>query len=219
MDYKKEIINRINGLSGSRSPYEIFSDWVKLMALAIQNASFPFRHDTLWQKREEQYLKIIEPYKRKESVFQEMYALLALLLEENLTDALGEIYMEAGLGNKNTGQFFTPFHVSCACAKLALEGWDGKKKISLNEPSCGGGGMVISVAKILQDRGINYQRYLQVVAQDLDWKAVYMCYVQLSLLGIDAVVAQGDTLLNPYIPGKTSPECPFYTPKYLGLIL
>lgn len=41
MDYKKEIINRINGLSGSRSPYEIFSDWVKLMALAIQNASFP----------------------------------------------------------------------------------------------------------------------------------------------------------------------------------
>ena len=87
MDYKKEIINRINGLSGSRSPYEIFSDWVKLMALAIQNASFPFRHDTLWQKREEQYLKIIEPYKRKESVFQEMYALLALLLEENLTDA------------------------------------------------------------------------------------------------------------------------------------
>ncbi len=33
---KREIIKRINALSGSRSPYEVFCDWVKCYALAIQ---------------------------------------------------------------------------------------------------------------------------------------------------------------------------------------
>lgn len=219
MDYKREIINRINSLSGSRSPYEVFSDWVKIMALSIQNVSFPFRQDEVWRMREKQYLQTMEPYGKQGKIFSEMFALLTMLLEEEVTDALGEIYMEAGMGSKNTGQFFTPFHVSCACAQLALDGWDGKEKISLNEPSCGGGGMIIAAAKILKDKGINYQHYLKVTAQDLDWKAVYMCYVQLSLLGIDAEVVQGNTLSDPYIPGKMPPECVFYTPKRLGALL
>ena len=49
-------------------------------------------------------------------------------------------------------------------------------------PKCGSGGMVVATAQVLQKRGINYQKTLDVVCQDLDWLAVYMCYVQLSLL-------------------------------------
>lgn len=37
-----------------------------------------------------------------------------------------------------------------------------------------------------------------MVCQDLDWTAVYMCYVQLSLFGVKAIVAQGNTLSEPY---------------------
>lgn len=38
MNYTKEIIERINKLSGSRSPYEVFCDWIKCSAISIQNA-------------------------------------------------------------------------------------------------------------------------------------------------------------------------------------
>lgn len=220
MDYKKEIIQRLNGLSGSRSPYEVFCDWVKCFALAIQNQCMIFRRDAVWEKREEQYIQAIRPYGESGKVFSEMSALLIQALGEEITDILGQIYMEAGLGNKNTGQFFTPFHgVSCACARILLTGEDGGRRVSMHEPSCGAGGMVIAAAVILKEKGIDYQRCLDVVAQDLDWKAVYMCYIQLSLLGIRAVVVQGNTLTEPYQKGRTDPERIFYTPKHMGMLL
>lgn len=219
MEYKKEIINRINSLSGSRSPYEVFCDWVKCSALAIQNQCMVFRQGKLWEEREARYMQTIGAYGRDGGMFAEMLGLLTMALEEEPTDMLGRIYMEAGPGNKNTGQFFTPFHVSKVCAAMALAGEDGKERITLNEPSCGAGGMVIAAAAVLRERGINYQRCLDVVAQDLDWKGVYMCYVQLSLLGIRAVVAQGDTLSEPYVPGRIVPERVFYTPRWMGVLL
>lgn len=78
--------------------------------------------------------------------------------------------------------------------------------------------MIIAAAKVLKDRGINYQNVMKVVAQDLDWKAVYMCYTQLSLLGINAVVVQGNTLEEP--DWRTRPkECIFRTPKNMGLLI
>ena len=183
MDYKKKIIERLNGLSGSRSPYEVFCDWVKCCAIAIQNAC-QIGGD-LRCKREEQYLQTIKPYGEQGAAFGDMMALLVMALNENIEDVLGQVYMEAGLGNKSTGQFFTPFHISLLCAEM----------------------------------GTNFQTRLDVVAQDLDWKAVHMCYIQLSLLGICATVVQGDTLSNPYIPGKVNPECVFYTPRKMGVLV
>lgn len=216
-DYKKEIIGKINKLSGCRSPYEVFYDWIKCSAIAIQNSCR--LHDNLWEKREEQFMQTLKPYGESGADFGDMLGILSMALENDIDDVLGKVYMEAELGNKSTGQFFTPFHVSRMCAELALQKEDGNQKITINEPSCGAGGMIIAAAAVLKDRGINYQRCLNVVAQDLDWKAVYMCYVQLSLLGIRAVVVQGDTLSEPYVPGETNQECIFYTPKHMGVLL
>ena len=217
MDYKKEIIERLNGLSGSRSLYEVFCDWVKCCAIAIQNAC-QIGGD-LRCKREEQYLQTIKSYGEQGVVFGDIMALLVMALNDNIEDVLGQVYMEAGLGNKSTGQFFTPFHISLMCAELVTGKNDENEKITLNEPSCGAGGMIIAVAESLRRRGINFQTRLDVVAQDLDWKAVYMCYIQLCLLGICATVVQGDTLSNAYIPGKVNPECVFYTPRKMGVLV
>ena len=218
MDYKKEIIKSIYSLSGSRSPYDVFSDWIKCCALSIQNNCIVKKKE-LWKKREDEYLQTIRPYGKAGGMFGEMLGLLTLALESEVTDILGEIYMAAGLGNKNTGQFFTPFHVSKVCTQLLLIEEDGNRTIKMNEPACGAGGMVIAAAAVLKERGINYQRCLDVVAQDLDWKAVYMCYTQLSLLGIRAVVVQGDTITDPYTPETADPRRVFYTPKKMGLLI
>ena len=91
--------------------------------------------------------------------------------------------------------------------------------MKFNEPSTGGGGMIIAAVKVLKDRGINPQYCMDVVARDLDWKGVYMTYVQLSLLGIKATVVQGDSLGEPFIdPRKYSPERVLYTPARKGMI-
>lgn len=151
--------------------------------------------------------------------FVEMLVLLAETLETEMSDILGQIYMESGMGSKAAGQFFTPYHLSELCAELALAGPDENGRYKINEPSCGGGGMIIAAASALKQRGVNYQSVMDVVAQDLDWKGVYMCYLQLSLLGISAICVQGDTLSEPYIPRVTEKSHILVTPKKAGVLL
>ena len=217
MDYKKYIVKSIQSFSGQYTPYQIFSDWVQMIALAIQNTCVlwkPIRDD-----RERQYLDIAKKYTKEEiKTFCDMAGALTLAFEERFGDILGEIYMESGCGNKGTGQFFTPYHLSYATARLLYGDKISKDEIlEVNEPSAGGGGMIIALAEAMKDNGVNYQRKLHVVAQDLDWNAVYMTYVQLSLLGVKAIVVQGDTLA-PYRKGCDERRV-FRTPAEMGLLL
>lgn len=217
---KDEIIQTILQMSGRHSPYEIFSDWVLMQAMAMQNGCHPLFHNSIWHQREKTYMHTISKYNKAEiDNFVRMEALLTMAFEDEIKDFLGEIYMESGCGSKHTGQFFTPFHISLAAASLMVpDDVSEDNPFIVCEPSSGGGGMVIAYARVLKDRGINYQRCMDVVAQDLDWKGVYMTYVQLSHLGIKAVVAQGDALSEPYT--KNYPEeRVFITPIKAGVII
>lgn len=222
---KKKIIAEIDSISGAHSPYEVFSDWVRCCSLSICN-TVHLIHDEVWQQRDRDYVDTIKRYPDgTEYRFAGMFCMLGDLLSEEMTDALGEIYMEAGMGSKSAGQFFTPFHVAELTAKMATQGSiksfkSGMTKlITLTEPSVGGGGMVIATAKVLKEAGINYQKYLDVVAQDLDWKGVYMTYLQCSLLGIKATVVQGNTLSAPFDVKRTHPRHVMKTPAKMGALI
>ena len=196
MDYKKEIIKILTSFEGGWSPYDLFCDWIKMLALSISNTT-DIIQGKLWQEREKDYLNTIKKYDAVKDRFVEMSGYLTLALDQEITDVLGQIYMEAGLGNKYTGQFFTPFHLSLLTAQLNMP-QEIEEPIKLNEPSTGGGGMILAVARVMLKRGYNPQQWLDVVAQDLDWKGVYMTYVQISLLGLKGVVVQGDSLIEPF---------------------
>lgn len=219
MNRKKDIINTIRSISGKYSEYEVFTDWIRCCALSISN-SLDILHGKVWQDRERTYLDTIKKYTAKEAKeFARMCAMLAETFEDHMSDVLGEIYMEAGMGSRAAGQFFTPYHLSLACAKMGVNGYSPEDgPFTINEPSCGGGGMIIAAAQALKDKGINYQRCMRVVAQDLDWKGVYMCYVQLSLLGIHAICVQGNTLSEPYQKTYASGRV-LYTPKAMGILI
>lgn len=218
MNRKKEIEQTILQMSGDRSPYNVFEDWVECMALSISNAC-QMIHDKVYQERERKFAAIVQQYKKPPvEKFAEMFVMLSETLESGISDILGEIYMEMELGNKNTGQFFTPYHVSFMCAEASLQGYEGDHILIIHEPSCGGGGMIIAAAAVLSKRGMNYQKLMHVVAQDLDWKAVHMTYVMLSLMGINAVVAQGDTLIEPYHSGYPKDRV-FRTPANKGALI
>ena len=198
MCYKEQMTKIIIAMSGSHSCYEIFRDFVEMSAISIQNGC-SILHDKHYKAREEKYLSIAKKYTKEElKMMCNMLGLLQMALEEEMEDVLGQVYMESGCGSKYTGQFFTPFQLASLTAQVAIE---KRNKIKLIEPSTGGGAMIIGAAKALKDMGIDYQRKLEVVAQDIDWIGVYMTYVQISLLGISGIVVQGDSLCEPYHAG------------------
>ena len=207
----EEIVKTILSLSGSYSPSIIFDDWIKLMAITLANNPHINENET-WKYREQQYLDIIKKYNSSEiEKFALMYAKLIELFNKEISDYLGEIYMKCEMGNGRLGQFFTPFHLSELTSKVAGLKSDLNGIYNVYEPTCGGGGMILAYAKYLQDEGINYQQKMRVVAQDLDWRGVYMTYVQCSILGIKAKICQGDTLSEPIVKEE---HRIFYTPAY-----
>ena len=218
---EKNILKQIEKFSGKHSPYTIFSDWMTMLALSIANTCTMI-HGKIYQEREEWYESIKKKYDENEfMMFVEMTAYLVEALEEEMTDILGGVFMQSGAGNGRLGQFFTPFHLAELNARIGLDGMleqCGDGKLRLSEPSSGGGSMVIAVAKALKERGIDYQKKMEVVAQDLDWLGVFMSYIQFSLLGIDAIVVQGDTLCEPYVPGYPE-ERILRTPRNMGALI
>lgn len=217
MNYKNEIVKTIQSMSGKYSSYNIFHDWCEISAIAIQNACVLI-HDDIWQKREEMYKAIFLKYtKDEQEKLIYMFNLLPEAIEDKMGDILGEIYMESGAGNKYVGQFFTPFHLSLLTARLDLELFNGEV-VKMCEPSIGSGGMIIAAAKVIKEKGYDYQKHMEVVGQDLDWLAVYMSYLQLSLLGIDAIIVQGSTLQEPYVEGYPR-ERVMRTPRNTGALI
>jgi hypothetical protein len=124
--------------------------------------------------------------------------MLALSLEHEQTDVLGRLYHRLEIHNEQSGQFFTPYPVCLAMAKMLVH--DAKhlveeqEFIRAQEPCVGSGAMVIALAQALREEGMNYQQCLHVTAIDLDIVAVHMSYVQCTLLHIPAIILHGDTL-------------------------
>lgn len=219
MKAKEELIKCIQSMTGEYSAYTIFRDWAEASALAMQNACM-LQHDKLWIQREERYKAIMNKHKGSSEKFSEMLALLAMAFEENVEDVLGDVYMKSGCYSKQLGQFFTPFHLAYLMATAAItDDINDDVIIPVNEPSVGGGANIIAFAKVIREKGFNPQKILRITAQDLDWLAVYMSYLQFGLLGLDAVVVQGDSLCDPYTMDGYPAERVFMTPARMGVLL
>lgn len=200
-----KIIKTMQSMIGKYGIYNIFEDWVCMMAMAYANQV------VYSQKREEIYRDIMNKYTEPErQKFFEMFAWLIEWAEVQMTDMLGYIYMHLEIGSKAHGQFFTPYNICRLMAKL--ESFNDEI-VTVNEPSCGAGGNIIALAEAMKERGINYQQNLEVVCQDIDTKAVYMTYVQMCLYGIPAIVYQANTLADPN--GIQSVTGKLYTTGYL----
>lgn len=187
-------------ISTKRHPAKVWSDFCYMAAAAISNA-VDKRHA---EAREERYLQIIRSYSKDEQqAFPQLIALTVETLERKpFQDFLGGQYMALGIGNKNAGQFFTPFDVCRVMAETAIPETVGetireKGYISVNDCACGAGATLIAAAEVLHNRGIDYQRNALFVGQDLDETVAMMCYVQMSLLGIAGYVHVGNTLTEP----------------------
>lgn len=184
---KKRFLKLLESVDNRYTPVQVFTDFVTLSAISISNSLTPNK------ALEDEYNSIAAKYSADGlSKFAEMLAVTAEALEEKYCDFLGECFSELGATNAKTGQFFTPYSLS----KLsALATFDASKEFQkINEPACGSGSMIIAMCEVMQEHNYNYQTNALFIAQDIDYRCGYMCYVQLSLLGVPAIVNIGDTL-------------------------
>lgn len=197
-----DIIKLLDTGSYKVGRHELLSDVFQCGAIAIAN-KFDRRQA---KKREETYLSIIKKYDKDTQqliteIFAEISVLLLSQIDMGFDDYLGELYMLSETSNSKAGQFFTPYSVSKACAEACIdektvnEYIEKDKIIKLNEPACGAGGMIIAAIDILYNRyRLNYSRNVFVECSDVDQRCVHMTYLQLSLIGVPAIVYQRDTL-------------------------
>lgn len=175
--------------------HKVFSDFCELAALAVSNSV-----DVVHRKaREARYMQIVGEYERDEvQRFPQLLAVLVDWLECGLDDCLGKLFMSLELGDSFKGQFFTPFELSRLMAGLtfggAREAIERQGFVTVSEPACGAGGMLLAAADALQAQGINYQQAMHATAVDVDATAVHMAYVQLSLAHVPAIIVHGNSL-------------------------
>lgn len=215
-EHQKTIVKKISSLSqsGKHRKWTVWSDFVTMVACTLSLADIKNRED-----RERIYMGTSKKYNKKEmDIFYGLYADLINAYEDNAEqDLLGELYMQLELGNDYSGQFFTPYNICEAMGRITAENLqkeiDKKTYISVNDPCCGAGALLIAFAHEAKRQGINYQQKIEFVGQDIDFTAAMMCYIQLSLIGCAGYVIVGNTLTTP--PTKPlANQNVWYTPLY-----
>lgn len=201
-DYKKEFCTLMDKFAFRYSRWQVWNDFLSLSAISMANV-MPTPEK---EEREEKYCSIINSYRKEEQeIFPQMLNLVVLALSDNPEqDFLGSLYHYLELHQEQKGQFFTPYHICEFMSEIQFsetevdEVLKEKSYISVSDPACGAGAMLIAFANVARKHGINYQEQVLFVAQDIDRTAAMMCYIQMSLLGCPAIVAIGDSLVKPF---------------------
>lgn len=218
-EINRELINLAYRVDKSK----LLSDIFECGAIAISNQiDLPQA-----ERREIRYKEIIsayEPHERNKiaDIFGLIYALLSSVVYDDgvFDDYLGKLFMENNMSNSGTSQFFTPFHISNFCAKVVLDESIVKEKIrtdgilTIDEPCCGSGSLALAAVSTLKDYGLNYARNSFFVCEDIDARCAHMCYLQLSLAGVPAIVKQQNSLTGEIWQVWKTPAFIFQYPRF-----
>jgi len=181
----RTIIERIARTKSSS--LTVFADFCRIAACCLAAGS-----------REDEYFETIKPYSKEE--LSEFSKALGLLIEEMeskpFTDVLGPYYLDvASHSSKQArGEFYTPPEVSKAMAMMLVDVEQVKsegKPITVNDPACGAGGMLLALAELFAPDNV---ALLRVTLQDINPTGIDMSYINMTLWGIPATLICGDTL-------------------------
>lgn len=195
-------------VSHAYNPCDIFCDACRIFSLSLRGTVTVDENER--GEIERQYSDFRRKY-RAEGMTQISillaYTMEALEIERH--DFLGHIYEDLNATVKSFGQFFTPDSVSSMMAQCTVGGDKPVpgKIVTLSDPTCGAGALLIGTAETFIARG-GRQGDLLIQADDLDATACCIAYTQLSLLGYPAIVRRMDSLSMKVYEG------PWYTPGY-----
>jgi len=139
----------------------------------------------------------------------ELLGITALAMQDGGCDFLGQVVVELELPNQHMGQFFTPYDVSRMIAELTLDTVEEiiaeQGFVTVLEPACGAGGMIIAAADVIEQKGFDIGRQLYVDGTDISPLCFRMSYLQASLRGIPATIRRGNTLSGEIFEAALTP--------------
>lgn len=204
-DINKEIVRLFHTFGATYRVADLFRDFIEVTAIALTNQ---YAFDDEWEQRENRYHEIRKQY--SESDFKRFAEILGLLIVEThnhreqglFADILGCLYMDLGLGNPDSGQYFTPYNISKLMADIVNQDLAEKLKtepfVSVLEPTCGSGANLIAFAENVCGAGYTPARHMAAVGVDIDALCVWMCFIQCQLYRIPAKIVHGDSLTHEF---------------------
>ena len=213
-----EIAKKLSSIR-DRDYYSVLGDFFEASAISVKNAVDCNDRD-VYEKR---YGDIARSYgKAGMDVFADCLGLFMAEIHAAMEgsamfrDFAGELYMASGTNSKGLGQFFTPYHVSHLMARCNFDterlkaeiAADPNHVITIAEPTCGAGGLIVAAIDVMHTAGINYAHNMFIDCGDIDPRCFHMSYLTLSLLGAPAVVRLGDALTMKY-------HLAWFTPAYI----
>lgn len=178
----------LQSLSHRHDLRRVFDAFVLLTACALS-----------MQTREAEYLEEAKHWTKEElDTFAKALALLVMEMERHpFTDILGGYYMEFTLSSKSqqrNGEFHTPKNVCDMIARIMVgdgEGLPAEGKITVCEPACGSGAMILSFGEACP---LHIRRRLRVTAIDINRTACHMTFINTTLWGIPTRIIHGNAL-------------------------
>lgn len=220
---QKEFIHALDQACTRHNRWTVWADFVVMAAVSISNTVDKSNAES----REKTYMALASKYNERElECICRMFAETVNGIDENPDqDFLGELFMALELGNDHNGQFFTPYNVckmaaKMTCGKDLAEKIEQRGWVSINDPACGAGALLVAFANECKLQNMNYQTSVLFIAQDIDYIVGCMCYIQLSLLGCPGYVVIADSLTHPCTGVDENPLIPihgeniWYTPMY-----
>lgn len=171
---QKEFETTLKGLSYSKDRGSVFSDWLEMAAITLRQLPFnagQLPKDDTYQEFEHKYLEIAGRYNRAElNQFAKLTALTVEGIKTHPCDFLGEICSSLELTSQDAGQFFTPYAISAATAKMIIgdvrQHVEDKGIITISDPASGAGGILIAAAYEVANQKIDPRSYVQFHATD-----------------------------------------------------
>jgi hypothetical protein len=196
-DLRKQFIKAFDRLAHHRERHDVLADFLELAVCAIRKRTLP--PGPAADAIEAQYMAVVKRNKPEDvRAMPELLGITTLAVQEGGCDFLGQVVVELELRSDHMGQFFTPYDVSRMMAEMVFDTVDEiiaeQGFVTVLEPACGAGGMIIAAADVIERKGFDIGRQLYVDGTDLSPMCFRMSYLQASLRGIPATIRRGNTL-------------------------
>lgn len=210
MDFEKKFTALFKSIAPQYRRSEVFYDFITIFALEFYLILYGAQADESLRQR---YQTAAGHYNEDEKqALSRLFNIIVEALEHKTYDFLGSVFMALDLGDQYKAQYFTPGHIAHFMAAVTLSDCHSliKKRgfLTLQEPTCGSGVMIIEAYNYLREEDFNPQQQMWVQARDLDFTAALMCYIQMTLLHIPGEVIIGNTL-------KDEVNYHLYTPAHI----
>ncbi len=195
--YEKEFLRTLSSIDDPRRDRECFRDFCSIFFYELASLTAPEDRAATLRKN---VAAILEQYKNKEEAannYKRLYDIVAQAVQ-NVGDFLGPLSTDLGVLDSRNGQFFSPYSLCLLMAQLV-----GASRITeiqqsgfttVADPTAGSGATLIAAAEVLRINGLEPMTSIIAHAADVSSICYHMCFIQLTLAGVPALVEHMDSL-------------------------